>query len=740
MNRNERQLLFLFFFVSGFCGLVYQVVWMRLAFASFGIITPVLSVVVSVFMLGLSLGSWAGGRWINRAVERTGWPPILFYGIAEFIIGVGAFTVPVLFRLGEHGLLGLGDSSSGAYLATSALVLGAAIIPWCISMGATFPLMMAHVRQRNPESSASFSFLYTANVLGALAGTLLTALVLVELLGFRHTLWVAAAGNFGIAGASLWLAGRGRAQQSGRRNPVGSPNPASSAKRSSALSVDSPGRKKVIFILLFATGFVSMAMEVVWTRAFTPILKTQVYSFALILAAYLAATFFGSLVYRKHLRSGKAWPVGPLVALLCIAGLLPVLANDPRLLVANWQGPPDPKSMAFLLFSLAPFCGLLGYLTPGLIDRYGAGAPGAAGKAYAVNVAGCILGPLLACYALLPNLSEKSALLLLTLPLAALALLLSREIALKQRVAFGSAALVAAATAIFLSLSFEDSIVRVDGNTRIRRDYAASVVAYGKNMDKHLLVNGIGMTTLTPITKFMVHLPMSFHQEPPKSALIICFGMGTSFRSALSWGVETTCVELVPSVARSFGYYHEDAAQCSADPKGRVVVDDGRRFLKRTRQMYDIIVIDPPPPPEAAGSSLLYSEEFYAEALQHLKPDGILQAWIPGGDRPAAVARSVRNSFPFVRCFNSVQHWGTHFLASRQPIPVLDREQLAKRFSPRAEQDLLEWTGQSLPSYLDEVLSQEFPIETALDGRPTVRITDDCPYNEYFFLRQADFF
>jgi len=62
MNSFTRRALFFLFFLSGFCGLVYQVVWTRMAFASFGIITPVLSVVLSVFMSGLSIGSWLGGR------------------------------------------------------------------------------------------------------------------------------------------------------------------------------------------------------------------------------------------------------------------------------------------------------------------------------------------------------------------------------------------------------------------------------------------------------------------------------------------------------------------------------------------------------------------------------------------------------------------------------------------------------------------------------------------------------
>ena len=59
----------------------------------------------------------------------------------------------------------------------------------------------------------------------------------------------------------------------------------------------------------------------------------------------------------------------------------------------------------------------------------------------------------------------------------------------------------------------------------------------------------------------MVHLPMAFHNGPPKNALIICFGMGTTFRAALTWGVQATVVELVPSVPQAFPFYHADAAQ-----------------------------------------------------------------------------------------------------------------------------------------------------------------------------------
>ena len=115
-QRFSRWILFGFFFVSGFCSLVYQVVWTRLAFASFGIITPVLSVVISVFMLGLSLGSWAGGKFIAGMVRRTKFSAATFYAGAEFMIGLSAFVVPKSFALGERMLLSSGGGNSFQYL------------------------------------------------------------------------------------------------------------------------------------------------------------------------------------------------------------------------------------------------------------------------------------------------------------------------------------------------------------------------------------------------------------------------------------------------------------------------------------------------------------------------------------------------------------------------------------------------------------------------------------------------
>jgi spermidine synthase len=738
MSVPIRRRLYLLFFLSGLCSLVYQMVWTRLAFASFGIITPVLSVVISVFMLGLSIGAWAGGRVIPSLVRRSGLSAIFFYAGSELIIGLGAFAVPGLFAAGEHCLLAAGQTDSIAYLLFSALVLAVSILPWCVFMGATYPLMMAYVREQEPRNADSFSYLYYANVLGAMAGTILAAVALVEVLGFRGTLAFAAAGNFAIAALA---AGIGWTQRGTARAPESGVSEATPARSAG----DAPSR--LIPWILFSTGFSAMAMEVVWTRAFTPVLKTQVYSFALIVFTYLGATFVGSMLYRRDLGRQMQRSTAGLISILAVAAFLPIVAVDPRFVPAQWDlvgGTyiASGGAVVLVLASIVPLCAVLGYLTPGLIDQYASGNPAAAGKAYGINVFGCILGPLIASYVLLPWLSERHAMVVLGLPLLGLCLLCGKSLSPRRRVAAVLGGGAAVVWSLFFAGDFEALLLQREANTTVRRDYAASVISFGEGFNRRLLVNGIGMTALTADTKFMVHLPLAFQKNRPGSALIICFGMGTSYRAALTWDIPTTAVELVPSVTKAFEFYHEDAARFLANPMGRIVIDDGRRFLKRTREKYDLIVIDPPPPVEAAGSSLLYSKEFYALARQHLNTNGILQIWFPGGPRATAqaIVRSLYESFPYVRCFDGVDDWGTHFLASECPIEMVSVDQLAARLPAAAALDLAEYRNTNryptLPAYLQKVVSQEVPASHALNADLNLEISDNQPFNEYFLLRQ----
>jgi predicted membrane-bound spermidine synthase len=732
---------FVFFLVSGFCSLLYQVVWLRLAMASFGVTTPLVSIVLSTFMGGLALGSWGAGVLMNRLADRPAALGLRFYAAVEGTTAVWAMLVPLALHWGRDALAGGGWGSTGYYAGSAAFVV-LALLPACTCMGATVPLGLFVLRKTWGEGAAQgFSYLYLANVVGAALGTVITAFVLVELVGFSGAVAAGAIGNAAIAVMALAL---GRAPASGRASAPGPTEPAPpAAAPPSAFPSAAPALSA-----LFVTGLVSMGMEVVWIRLLTPYLGSLVYCFASILFLYLVATVAGAWLYRLvRRRGGLLRGVPPWAwAVVGVAGLLPLAASDPSLAL----GPIYHHSFEYAVgrsllrsvLAVVPFAGALGFLTPMVTDAWSGGDPKRAGAAYGLNIVGCILGPLLSGFVLLPLLGERVALLVLSLPLLLGTLLPVVGGAGAGRSLWGrlvAASTGAAAAALIVTLT-RGSEWTYGERAVVRRDETATVVATGKARSRGLLVNGIGMTHMTPVTKMMAHLPMAFRKTPPRRTLVVCFGMGTSFRSAFSWGGDTVSVELIRSVPGLFGFFHADGDEILRSPRARVVVDDGRRFLERSTETFDVIVIDPAPPLEAAGSSLLYSREFHEVARRRLSADGILQQWLPrGGPRvSSAILKAVSASFPYVRTFTSIEGWGLHILASGQPIASARASVLAARLPPEAVPDLLEWgPRQTAEEQFAAVLEREVAVDALIARDPEAPVlVDDRPLNEYFVVRR----
>jgi hypothetical protein len=87
-----------FFFVSGFCSLLYELVWLRLAMARFSVTTALISIVLSAFMVGLGLGSWAAGRYIGGSQAGHRWDGLRLYAFTEQFALVNEFPVDSLIR------------------------------------------------------------------------------------------------------------------------------------------------------------------------------------------------------------------------------------------------------------------------------------------------------------------------------------------------------------------------------------------------------------------------------------------------------------------------------------------------------------------------------------------------------------------------------------------------------------------------------------------------------------------
>ena len=185
------------FACSGFAALVYQLVWQRLLFGAIGVDVESVTVVVSVFMLGLGIGAWLGGWMADRYPRRI---VALFAAFELGIAACGLASVPIL--------MGLADTLAllprvGAGAACFALLLLPTVL-----MGATLPMLVAHAAQNRAMIGQATGWLYFINTLGAALGAFAMAFLLPYWLDLAQIVHLAAALNLAASFGALLAVGR----------------------------------------------------------------------------------------------------------------------------------------------------------------------------------------------------------------------------------------------------------------------------------------------------------------------------------------------------------------------------------------------------------------------------------------------------------------------------------------------------------------------------------------------------
>jgi hypothetical protein len=188
----------------------------------------------------------------------------------------------------------------------------------------------------------------------------------------------------------------------------------------------------------------------------------------------------------------------------------------------------------------------------------------------------------------------------------------------------------------------------------------AVVVTYEDGERLRNYINGQGHG-YRPGAFFMAEaLEALSHAPAARDVLVIGFGAGSIAETALldSRVRRVIVVELCSSVVASLRPLPA-LAPTFADPRVRVIIDDGRRFLQRSDERFDVILMDPLRT-TTAYSNNLHSREFFGLAKRRLAADGVLM--VGGLDRSAVIARTLLAEFEFVRAY-------TNFcLASREPV------------------------------------------------------------------------
>lgn len=619
-ERSTRLLQVLFFF-SGFPALIYQLVWQRALFRIFGVNVESVTVVVTAFMLGLGLGSLAGG-WLSRR-HRVPLLPLL----AAIELATGAFGLVSLRVFDAVAALVLGSSLPVVAAVTLALVL----VPTLL-MGATLPVLVGHLVRRNGNVGSSVGVLYEVNTLGAGAACLVAAAALFPFLGMRGALHVAVAANAAVAAGALLAQLRGR-------SPAVAPAPAPSERPETLVP-----RFAAVLGLGALGGFVSLSYEIFFFRTISYATGSSAPAFAITLCAFLVGLASGARRAARGCRRGprdalagaqRALLVGNALgwAFLPLAGVVAPL---------GWAALAVALALVFLVARS------WGVLLPTLA-HLGVPADRDAGmrtaQLYLANIVGSAAGSVVTGFVLMDRLSLAGIAAALVLAGALTALLLGAAVSGLRPAptawALGAGALAAfclpsLSTGALERLMWKSSTEGKPGFSRIiqNRSGILAVDASG-TVFGHGMYDGRFNTDLVHDTNGIVRAyALGLFHPSPRHVLSIGLSSGSwaqvianhpQVESLTVVEINPGCIELVrgdPAVASVL-----------SNPKVAIHVDDARRWLSANpHRRFDAIVSNTTYHYRANASSLL-SAEFLALVRGHLRPGGIFLYNTTGSER-----------------------------------------------------------------------------------------------------------
>lgn len=737
MPLTSLKIIYLLFFFSGAAGLIYEIVWGRLLVLIFGSTTNSIVAVISAFLGGLAIGSLIAGQIADRLPAQK---LIKTYSFLEIGIGASAASTLVLLEVikSTYALFSDGSQVTLALLFIKfALTIFVLSIP-TILMGATLPLLVRFAQIQNKSPAKSASLLYATNTLGGVVGVLISAFVLIELLGLSNSLLLAVAINLLIGMAAFFV--------SAKASKV-------TVQKSANLQITKVISSQAIIVLgaFFMSGLIAIAYEVLWSRIFTPTIGTLIYAFAQVLAIYILGIGIGSLIYQKFAQiiKGKNLAFAICEAGIGIAAIVSVILTH-KFVIDNGLR---------IAVIVLPTTILMGLTFPAVVALLSNNKHTGriVGVAYFANTVGSITGGFLASFLFIPTFgSSPSIIILAVFNLAIAFYFVTREQEVKSFLKYllATFVLIPLLAGLWLLTAKGSRLTQYTTDLQIltaklnkinyafTEDEVASVFAFNdpKNNDQGLFIDGVATTSRVSETRFMAHIPIALHPNP-KRVLVIAFGMGTTFRSSLAQNLETDAIELVPTVPSLMHFFHPDAQEVLLNPKGKVIINDGRNYAFLTNKTYDIITIDPPPPFNAAGTTVLHSKEFYQDLTKILNPGGIVSQWIYyNGSRQDDIAMAIKSFldvFPHVLAFQKVGSVGGIFLQGS--FAPLDPERVNLLFvDEEAQKDLEEVIIVKPNSTLrDEVTIELVGDRTSLIKRfgNSPSVSDKHPRTEYFKLR-----
>lgn len=652
-------------FLSGAAALAYELLWMRELTLLAGSTQAAITCVLSMYFLGLALGNALAGRYARRMDF-----PLRAYIVIELLIALWAVAfIPLLAALDGvytaiYAALPLGSPWAHALrLASAALLL---LVP-TTAMGATIPLL-AQVAARDLTTASRWSaWLYGVNTLGALTGTMVTGFFLIEWFGVRGPLMATGLVNLACA-AIVWPYVKLRA-------------PASAASDPQAHALTPMGR--LLLISFGILGFCNLAAEVLWTQLFSIVFLNDTYIFTVILMVYLFGVGAGSLLGDIAFRRAK----NP-VFLLAFLQLFSAAWSVANLYIVPAVARRHMTSEYFIIFAdkvrgyfnLAVVGALLPTLCMGasfpllvrVVMTHPRQTASVVGRALAWNTVGGVFGAAVAGFVILEHWDLQPGIYLIAALTAAVGLAIGLSTpASRRRIPIPASLLTVPIIVLVLwkPVQLAHDLVAMHFNlfdmpeakiletrSSIHGQVTITEEPRRNQTERRIWINSNWVARETFHLE-AAYTPWLLHKGPVERALGICCGTGRTFGALLNIGIPVIdLVEINPAVIElSRRWFARSNHGVLSDPGVRIIIDDGRNFVRYTDARYNLITLEPLQMFQK-GVVYFYTVDFYREARARLLPDGVISQWVPIYAMTEHEMRSIIKSF--VTVFPNAILWG----------------------------------------------------------------------------------
>ena len=743
MRRSLRGALRPLVFASGFCGLVFEVLWTRLISNVVGATALAMTAVFAVFILGLAVGAAGAGR-----LRYRGGTALRLFGMLEAGVALlGLVLTLVLVHATSPLAVMAGRLGELASPLLSALLLAAAFVgPPTLLMGASLPVALGALDGDEPAREAPI--LYGLNLVGGALGALASGFVLLWQLGVTGSTLLVSGVDLGVCAAALYLA-RGHGATADTSPPSdGQPTASGTARAGGA----------VLLFVAFGSGVFSFVYELLWGRLAKLYLGDRTLATSTLLFIYLAGLALGSvlvpmLARRARPESGaevaglalRFMAAGAVAHLLALRAVREVMFRAPEALADL-----GPRVLLTLLAMAAPVT-LLGVAFPLLLHtarEVNRLPTRGAGALTAVNSVGAALGAALGGYVLPRALGTARGFLATTACLGLVALWAELLVSPRKRwrPAIGALALLAAALAAPLDL-----VTHASDETVLEShedEYGLQVVTRNprgylkvKN-DRSFIAYHLGHPSTSYTQEMAAYFACLMARECGEVLNIgtgygITAGAFTRFKEMRS----LTTVEILPFVCQRQELFGAFNFRYYDDPRVRRECGDGRHALAVSQRRFDVIavnVLDPYVP----GSSGLYTLEFWRLARQRLRSGGVFSQLIWGADAPL-LAGGLRSVFGEVVLLRTGYADAWNAFATAEALSDADswrRERLTPEIAASIQRFGYESPAEFVESSLRDALSTErrsMLAAWAAETKP--RHTDDRPLLEYRWSHGANY-